>query len=73
MPLYTFKCPHCGTVKEALVRAGARFYDCPNCKVLVKDGAVVLGEAPSLMHVVLSTPSAPQWKCSTAHSRSKGF
>jgi len=73
MPLYTFKCESCGEKHELLVKTGQDISDCPNCYVVVKDGETVLGKASSIMRRVLDTPSAPQWKCGAAHSRSKGF
>ncbi len=61
MPLYTYKCELCETVTEDLVKL-SEYYNAKICKEC---------GGPSLL--VLSTPSAPQWNCHTAHSRSKGF
>lgn len=66
MPLYTFKCPRCGEVKEEIVKYGTSVQH--YCNDLDNEK-----EAYPVMELVLSTPSAPQWNCRTAHSRSKGF
>lgn len=66
MPLYTYKCPVCDRTKEVLQKAQDA---APECEV--HDDA--RGGSPVYMTRVLSTPSAPQWNCRTAHSRSKGF
>ena len=73
MPLYTFKCQSCGLTKEVIAKMGTDYIDCSECETVVKNGDKEIGRAPSLMTLVLGTPSAPQWNCRTAHSRSKGF
>jgi len=66
MPLYIYKCPSCGKEEEHLVKNSSEveYY----CYDSTKHGNVALQ-----MELTLSTPSAPQWRCSVGHSRSKGF
>lgn len=72
MPLYTFKCPRCGEVKEKLVKSLDVVVFCECVGDLHTTDGQIRQYHPEML-LTLSTPSAPQWRCSVAHSRSKGF
>lgn len=67
MPLYQYQCPSCGTIEEHIEKKIDEVEHYCTC------GPVDRAKFATRMVHVLGTPSAPQWNCSTSHSRSKGF
>ena len=68
MPLYNYKCPNCNKLIEVLVNTKYEKEQFCVCSVDLAEAKIAYK-----MERVLGTPSAPQWHCSTSHSRSKGF